>query len=304
MNKENSYSNKIPQEEYADISLLTLSRVIRSYKYLIASVFLTSVFISGLVATFSQPIYSSSIVVVPVSGETAMSAGLGGALARMAGFGIGRTAERNSRAVSLSAIESPYFTMAFIDENNLRPILFDHLWDKENKEWQVSNPDDIPTLTEAYDLFSNEVLQVEEMDTNLVTITIMWKDPVIAAQWADLLIANTNERLRTQSIEDANLTIAYLNEELGKTNAVELQKSLYMLVEQQIQKKTMAKVQKEFAFKVLSPAVVADIDKYVSPNRPFIISIGFLLGLFGGIFIAILMEPIKTIIKDTRNSKK
>jgi uncharacterized protein involved in exopolysaccharide biosynthesis len=294
-----TYSNTEDQAEYADISLVAFSRLVRRYKYLVVGTFLTSILISTLVALLSTPLYSSSILVTAVGGAPAMGSNLTRLLRGFGGGAMAGGSSMNSREVSLSALQSPYFTRAFIDENNLLPILFDDLWDEENKEWDVSDPEDIPTLTEGYEMFSDEVLEVLEQErSGLVDVKILWKDPVVAANWANSLVATTNARLRAKSIKDAELAITYLNEELAKTNAVELQQSLYFLVESEIQKGTMAKVQKEYAFKVLSPAVPADLDKFEEPNRTFIISIGFVLGLFGGVFIAILMGPIKKITED------
>jgi len=264
--------------------------------------------VSLLVAFLSTPVYQASVLVIPVSGGSTAVSGISRFLRGMGGGGIfnaiGTGSSRNTRAVSLSALSSPYFTRAFIDEQNLQPILFADKWDSENGEWDVADPEDIPTLQEAYDLFSEEILDVfDDNATGLVTVTIDWKDPVLAASWANSLVANANERLRAQTIEDADLTITYLNQELAKTNAVELQQAIYYLVESEIQKKTVAKVQKEYAFQVLSPAVPSDLDKYAEPNRVFIITVGVAFGLFAGIFAAILMGPLESIIQDVRNSE-
>jgi capsular polysaccharide biosynthesis protein len=141
---------------------------------------------------------------------------------------------------------------------------------------------------------------VDDNVTNLVTVTVEWTDRSIAAEWANDLIVNANERLRAQAIDDADLTIEYLNQELAKTNAVELQQAIYFLVESEIQKRTMAKVQDEYAFQVLSPATSSDVDKYMRPNRIFIVSVGLLLGLFLGFLSTIGVTVVGRIRSDLR----
>ena len=169
--------------------------------------------------------------------------------------------------------------------------MFSNLWDSENKKWLTDDPDEIPTLQEGYELFVSKVLQVEEQGlSGLVNVSILWKDPKIASTWANSLVASVNERLRAQAIKDADLTVQYLNEELAKTTAVELQQSLYRLVEAEIEKRTIARVQKEYSFRVVSPATPSDPDKYETPKPVFAISVGFLLGIFLGAAVCITLR--------------
>jgi uncharacterized protein involved in exopolysaccharide biosynthesis len=294
-------TKSIDNEEYADISLVGLSRVVRRQKYLVMSFFAFCLTVSVLVAFLSTPVYQSSIIISPVSsGSGGMIPASIGRL--LQGFGGGMSAggsSRNSTVFSLSALSSPYFVRAFIQDRDLLPVLFADSWDPAAKQWKNEDPAEAPTLSDAYDVFTKKVVEVDQdLRGGIVTITVNWKDPVLAAEWANGLVANANERLRSQAIQDADLTIKYLNQELASTNALELQQAIYFLVESEIQKRTIAKVQSEYAFKVLSPAVPADWDKYDSPNRALIISIGLVLGLMGGVFLAILAVPIGKIVKD------
>ena len=283
--RNSSYSQS--DDNYVDLSITTLVRRIRKRRYWLLATVSIGAILSIAYAFLATPIYQSSILVAPAG-----SAPSGGsALARIAqSFGGGgllggsNVSQRNNQAIALSSLTSPFFIRAFIEENDLLPVLFASDWDAEKGEWNVAKEADIPTLSDGYDLFESDILSVEEEDrTNLVTVTIDWDDPVLAAEWANKLVDRVNSRLRGQAIGDADLTIDYLNEELAKTQAVELQQAIYFLVEGEIQKKTMAKVQKEYAYRVLSPAIPSDLDKYASPNRAFIISVGISLGLFFGL---------------------
>ena len=227
-------------------------------------------------------------------------AGFGGGN-MLAGMGGGIQAARNSSAVGFAALSSPYFTRAFIDENNLLPVLFPDLWDAVNEEWLVDNPEDVPTLQEGYELFTEQILNVEKDDLGgLIKVAVSWREPQVAAELANNLVASVNERLRLKAIKDADLTIEYLNEELAGTTAVELQQSLYFLIENEIEKRTVAKVRKEYSFSVVSPATPSDLDKWESPDRIFIICVGIALGLFFGILVAFLVEPTKRVLRESK----
>ena len=209
------------------------------------------------------------------------------------GGAAGGASTRNARAVGLAALSSPYFTRAFIDDNNLLPVLFAELWDPVNETWLVDDPAQIPSLSDGYELFSQELLTVSEEDlSGLVVVAVQWKDPVLASEWANKLIEGVNERLRQQAINDADLTIKYLNEELSGTQAVQLQQAIYFLIEAEIQKRTVAKVQKEYSFNIVSPATPSDMDKFVWPRKVFVISVGIGLGLFFGFALALIASPV------------
>jgi uncharacterized protein involved in exopolysaccharide biosynthesis len=286
--------------EYVDISLVGMLRVIRQH-WLLFTTFLMICTVSSVAYAFlSTPYYRSSTLISPASDQS-MSGGFFGQV--LSGFGIGGMSTRqarNSRAVGLAALSSPYFTRAFIEENNLLPVLFSDVWDAEKGEWMVESPDDVPTLQEGYELFSEQILEVEDPGlSGLVNVSITWKDPNIAADLANKLVTSVNTRLRDQAIEDADLTIQYLNEELAKTKVIELQQSLYGLVQSEIEKRTIAKVQKEYSFTVLSPATPSDLDKWERPNRLFIICVGLMMGVFLGLLFAFLYEPTKRVLRES-----
>jgi uncharacterized protein involved in exopolysaccharide biosynthesis len=265
-----------------------LLRLRQRWYWLLVSVILTTS-LAVAYAFLKTPTYQSSVLLAP-AGES--SAGMS-TVARMAqSFGgfFGGGAERSNRAIAFSSLTSPFFIRSFIEENNLLPILFAEIWDAEKGEWIVESEDDIPTLADGYELFNSKVLLVEEEEfTDLVTVYIEWKDPELAADWANKIVERVNSQLRSKAITDADLTISYLNEELAKTTAVALQQSLYFLVDDQIQKRTAAKVQKEYAYRVLSPGIASDRDKFFAPNRRFVISAGVAVGLLFGMILAFIV---------------
>jgi uncharacterized protein involved in exopolysaccharide biosynthesis len=289
-----------PQTEalYVDMSIgALLLRIRRRWLWLLTSVLITTSLATAY-AFLKTPTYQSSVLLAP-AGES--SAGMS-TIARMAqSFGgfFGGGAERSNRAIAFSSLTSPFFIRSFIEENNLLPILFAEQWDAEKGEWIVESEDDIPTLADGYALFNEKIMSVEEVEfTDLVTVYVTWKDPELAADWANKIVERVNSQLRDKAIADADLTISYLNEELAKTTAVELQQSLYFLVDAQIQTRTTAKVQQEYAYRVISPAIPADRDKFFSPNRPFLISAGVAVGLFFGIILAFIIPlPVKLVTR-------
>jgi len=299
----NEKTANITADIYADISLTNVFRTVRKYWYLVIGSLISCVSISLAIAFLSTPVYESSSMISSAAGSTGASGNISRLLQSFGGGGFfggaaGGASTRNARAVGLAALSSPYFTRAFIDDNNLLPVLFAELWDPVNETWLVDDPAQIPSLSDGYELFSQELLTVSEEDlSGLVVVAVQWKDPVLASEWANKLIEGVNERLRQQAINDADLTIKYLNEELSGTQAVQLQQAIYFLIEAEIQKRTVAKVQKEYSFNIVSPATPSDMDKFVWPRKVFVISVGIGLGLFFGFALALIASPVLAVMR-------
>jgi len=58
-------------------------------------------------------------------------------------------------------------------------------------------------------------------------------DAVTAARWANGYVALANELVRSRALDDAKRNVAYLNEQIARTNEVELRRIMYNLVEDQ-----------------------------------------------------------------------
>lgn len=286
-----------------DLSLVELIRVLNHYKYLVLGVTTAATLIAMLAAFLITPIYRAEALLAGAEQTgagntlTQMLSQFRGIASMVGGGGFVRA--RDSRNVAIATLTSPHFIQLFIREKNLLPVLFDGLWDPEAEEWLVDSPEDVPTLSDGQDLFSKEIMTVE-YDTlaQVVTLWIDWKDPLLAAEWANQLVEKVNNRLRNRAINESNRMIEYLNKELETTNVVELRQAIYYMIEGQIQARTMANVREEYAFKVINPAIPPDADKFVYPKRMLIIAIGMILGLLFGVFAAFVMYGIKRLQRE------
>jgi hypothetical protein len=78
-----------------------------------------------------------------------------------------------------------------------------------------------------------------------------------------------------------------------ETNAVELQKAIYYLIESQIQARTMARVKDDYAFRIISPAIAPDLDRSIRPNRLLIIVFGIIFGIVISLLSMFIAESLK-----------
>lgn len=268
-----------------ELSFRELCDTLRSGKWTILCV-TVSLAIAATLAGFIVPReYEAKTLLLPVSsvpGEDQLSpltslASQFGGLASIAGISLSADSKK---AESVAVLQSGELTRGYIQQNNLLPILFSDEWDARQGKWKMIDPKKIPTLWKANRKFERKIRTVKtDSRTGLVTLTIEWTDPRLAAKWANGLVKMTNDYLRDQAIRESDRNIAYLTKEALETNVVEVKQAIYAVLEEQINKEMLARGTDEYAFKVIDPAV--------PPERPAIPRIFWILGgVFGGLLIS------------------
>jgi uncharacterized protein involved in exopolysaccharide biosynthesis len=230
-------------------------------------------------ALMSPKIYRGEVLLAPapaVDGTRRFPGAAGGGLAAIIGA-AGLTDDGSRVTEAIAVMNSRAFTLKFIDDENLLPVLFAELWDAGTGKWRADVTP--PSREDAYRLFDGEVRRVvEDPKTGLVRVEVYWADPTLAATWANSLVARLNAQMRISAIRQAESSLRYLHNELEKSNMIEVRQALYGLIETQTKRAMIANVEREFVFTVLDPATVPDLDRYVKPKRPFIAIAGLLLG--------------------------
>jgi len=257
------------------------------WKRLLTLVMLTT--LAGLVAALIIPRrYEAELVALPRGSPNrsallnSLTGQLGG-LAALAGLGSG---ESGQRAEAIQMLQSQILAREFIQDNKLLPVLFASDWDARRQGWSGRTH----TLNDAVEVFDRRIRAViEDRRTGLVTVRITWRDPGQAASWANEIVRRANDHLRRSTVARAQGSIDYLKREARNADAVEIQQTLYRLMEEQYKSLLLANVSDDYAFSVIDPAVAADPDQYVFPR----------LGLFtfGGLFFGVVLALILVFIE-------
>lgn len=273
-----------------EISLGDIVATLWSRRLMIVLVTVAFAVSSVAVALLLPEKYDASIVLSPVSDDAAGGklGGSGGLLSQFGGLaalgGISLGGNSGRRAEALATLRSAALTEGFIADNSLLPVLFWREWDAEAKTWKSDDPDDVPSLWKAERKFAEGIRSIsEDKKTGMVTLTITWRDPRLAAEWASGLVARANSILRARAISEAQSNLNYLNEQLRKTSVVELQSAIYGLIETQIKQVMVANGSEQYAFRVIDPARAAE--ERSSPKRAMICVLGTFLG---GVFACVL----------------
>jgi len=247
---------------------------------------------AAVAASFLMSSYwRAEITVMPVttSNGVNVNSALSSGLANLGGLGalLGRPASNQDEA--LAVLRSRELFDTYATQANLLPVLYASKWDTAAKAWRVP-PSQQPTLRQAFRLFDQSIRDVElDRRSGIVTLSITWKDRVLAAKWAGDLIELTNNQLRQRAISDARRNMAYLSEQIkmagqgGAQNA--LTAALAASYDRELQNYMSANGQRDFAFRVIDAPTVPDLRERVSPNRAMIAAIG----MVGGILLACLV---------------
>lgn len=275
-----------------EISLRELFDVLWRGKGLILSITVIFTLIAAIAAWVTPKSYKANVIISPVSDTSSSQFGGGlssltsqfGGLASLAGINVGGDSKKSE---SLAVLQSEALTENYIQANHLMQVLYEDKWDPAEKKWRVSDPDKVPTLWKANDYFKKRVRAVKtDTKTGLVTLTITWKDPKLAASWANELVQVTNEYLRNKAIDQSERNITYLNEEAAKTDAVGVKEAIYSILQTEINKKMLARGSDEYAFKIIDPAVPPE--RAASPQKLIWILVGMFAGLFLSAFVVLL----------------
>ena len=267
-----------------DIHLIDLMQLIWTGKYLVVFITIVAGAVAAALAWAATPIYEADVVVTEVhegnmGGAGALASQLGG-LASAAGVNL-PVGGANHDAQAL--LKSRRLIEEFIKRNNLLPAL-------------ARGAKQPPTLWQGVQRFGRSVLTIkEDPRQGETTIIIEWTDPAVAAQWANGFVALANELVRTRAFNESTRNVAYLKEQIAKTDAVELQRVMYNLIQSETKTLMLANARDEYAFTVIDRAVPPE--ERARPKRTLIVAFGLLVGFLAAAVVVFARERLRARAK-------
>jgi uncharacterized protein involved in exopolysaccharide biosynthesis len=266
-------------------------------KIVIACVMVVCAAAGATFGLLSDKVYEASVTISPVleepgggrlGGLSSLASQYGG-LASLAGISL---PGKDKKDESLAVLQSELLTEAYIRDNDLLPVLYSKQWDAVARVWKTRHP---PTVWKANQYFKKTIRQVsEDRKSGLVMLSIRWKDARVAAKWANDLVKITNDYLRTKAIDESERNMRYLNEQASKGSVVEVQKLVYSMLQDEINKEMIAKGREEYALKVIDPAFVPE--RASSPGPWMLGAVGL---AFGGV-VSALVAFVRRVLRGPR----
>lgn len=279
--------------------LFLVSAVRRRIVFLAVAVLLGGVI--GLAASYLvKPMYQAEaeLLVVQENGRKSLSplasAGLGG-------LALGGLLGPNSGQDRIAFLSSRDLALIFLRREEVLRELFKDRWDASRGRWlprkeggltkrlglaaasktidtPIVSSRNAPGIWEATDRWSKVMTVTQAADTGIVTLSIEWDDPVIAARWANDYISLADDFLRRRAINESRSTLSYLQREGEQTRVQEVKASLFRLAEDQLKELTLANASEEFAFTVVERAL-PPMTPYTPKRILFTLTGGFCLAL-------------------------
>jgi uncharacterized protein involved in exopolysaccharide biosynthesis len=303
-----------------DVDLIALlgKYVFPFWKHYIICSFVFAVIFTAL--SYRQtPQYEASVT---AQVQIASAAGSGLLRAKTSGLGamigIGQLAGSDSEFLyNMNFVTSREVADAFLQKYDLQREFFSKEYDKDGNyknpkklgalysriigaDYQKDKDEDIlltpgPSKQAMYKAFR----RVFTIDVNskemTVSTTVMWKDPLKAKQWANNYIAFVNRILKDKAIRASNLKIQYLESQIKERPEIEVQNSIYGLIEDELKRIAIAESSDEYAFKVIQRAYLPE--RRSSPNRFKYLFAGGFFGCFLVLARSILPDAIVIIRK-------
>lgn len=274
------------------VNILHYWDILKRGKLLMAGLTLGFAALGAGAAFVIEPVYESTVTMISADRDDS-NLDIGGlqGLAGLAPIDLSSIVGSGGvKQEALAILKSRGFVSRFIKQRNLMPVLFDE------EDFAARNPEKIPTLQDAYEEFSEDILDIrEDIVEKTIRLRIYWKDPTAGADWANSLVAEINSHMRKDTIEETRKSIAYLEQVLPNTEIIQVQQAIYKLIQTQIHKGMLAETREDYAFKVIDPAVPADSDRFVRPRRVLIVLSASVLGLLIAGFSMIWRDYIRRV---------
>ena len=284
-------SNTLSQENttYDDeIDLTELFSVLWKAKILI--IVITSFFAlsSVLYALSLTNIYKSEAILSVAeqpNDRGSLAGGMGG-LASLAGISLPSSGEDKS-VIAIKTIQSRVFLKHLITFKNVLPSLMaSKSYDSESKKilfnQEIYNENNggwvrpEPSYLEAYITYLNQISISADKGSNLITMSVEHISPIFAKELLELIINEANELLRNKDLRESSAAIAYLTSQIPKSSLITMKDAINKLVESQLHKQMLSKVNKEYILKVIEPPFIPE--QRSKPIRTLICILGTLLG--------------------------
>ena len=170
------------------------------------------------------------------------------------GFVLGNKPDNHQFAI-LAQLRSRPFGLLFLERAGVYAHLYPEHWDSESRAWRDGF---VPDRGEAFDRFTKDIrfITFDEI-TGIVRVSMRWTDAAIARDWANAYVELFNEHVRSNALEEVARRHAFLRAELQQQTVVEIQQSIYRLIEAQTAVEMLMRGRHEFALATIDNAMLS-----------------------------------------------
>ena len=306
---------KLTNGDIPSFSILTLFHIIYSAKKFVAIFMAVTLSIALLIVTNIPDNFKAEVTLMPT---TANSNGLGGLASQLGGLsslsGIDMGADSNKVLQFIELSKSRSFVQGFIEKYEMIPFLLavqsynqktnqiifnSKIYDDNSKSWILG--DDLikpPTAWQAFSPFMDLVEIFEDKSSGMVKVSFKYIEPSLAKTWLKLYVEELNEYIRSQDLEEANKSMAYLMEKTETNRLYSVNVVLNNLIEDKMKTMLLANVNNGYVLKQIFAITLPE--EKDSPNRTLLVIVILLFGFLINIMIILTSYLIEKDKLDAR----
>lgn len=219
------------------------------------------------------------------------------------GFVMGTTHD-NYNDVIRARLASRDFTVRFMDQYNVYRHFHPEQWLEDEQQWVEGFS---PDRGEIQTQFRDSVRSIDhDEETDILTVSMVWTDPAIARDLANQYVHAFNEFMRERTMEDVARKQAFLERELRASDVLEIQQSIYRLIEAQTAIAMLASAREEYVLEIIDPAAMPYRSFSMSRKKKIVLGAvaGGLLTVFAVLALVMFRGMLQTLISYREASLK
>lgn len=163
--------------------------------------------------------------------------------------------------------------------------------------WVKEDPlDENERRNRAYEVFRDEILQsYEDPRSSVVSVSVTWIDPEIAAHWANRIFERLNSTMSARDRARSEARIDALTAELQRRDLEIIQTSIAELIAIEINKIVAINASDQYIFNSVDHAHVPSLSDPEAPTRPLWVFFGMVFGLFAVTVIVLIRLNLRML---------
>lgn len=274
----------------AELDIVVAWQGIRKNLFKVFGIPFLAASLSFLATFLVNPQYSATVTMVVSNSLSSLSGNSMGAPSGLAAIGkfVGVNLPSDSANVEtqLARLRSRNLLLAFAKEKDLRKLLFAENWDDKRASWKVPWWQGLltrflgieftvgPSDWDLYYKVDGFISIDRNFESETYTLIVTWKDPALATEWANGLVALLNSTVRDTMLRRIKLNLDYLKGQLAAETNQAIREAVIGLLQQQLQQDLIIRGAEDIALEVIDPAMVPE-----DPSQPKRLTIALLIGL-------------------------
>ena len=189
----------------------------------------------------------------------------------------------------LSRLGGYEFTKFFIDKYNLLPLLFPNEWNDKTESFEEGFKPDYRVATKIFR--EEHVGHSLDEKSGLLKVYATTHSADFSAEIVNNYLIAFNEFIKMRSVDTMNSRRAYLERRLNEVSNIEVQRSIYRLLEAQLGVESMIHARESYPFELIQPANPPLYKSY--PSRKKWAVLAFVGIIFLGMFFVIGLVLLK-----------